>query len=53
MLTTMIVSRLGTSIPEDIRKRIGSEEDFDRMLRWTESMGNISSFQELRALLDT
>ena len=53
MLFAVIGSRLGKSIPDEIRRRISAEKDFARMIRWTESMGNISSFQKLRDLLDT
>lgn len=53
MLTATIVSRLGKAIPEDIRKRIGSEADFDRMLQWNLAIPDLSSFDELRTLLDT
>jgi hypothetical protein len=52
MLTATIVARLGTAIPKDITKRISSEQDFDRMLRWTLAIPDLSSFDELRALLD-
>jgi len=53
MLAATICARLGTSIPEDIRKRIGAEQDFDRMLRWNLAIPGLSSFDELRTLLDT
>ena len=53
MVTAMICARLGTSIPEDIRKRITSEKDFDRMLRWNLAIPDLSSFDDLRTLMDT
>jgi hypothetical protein len=53
MVTAMICAQLGTSIPEDIRKRIGAEQDFDRMLRWNLAIPGLSSFDDLRTLLDT
>ena len=41
-----------TAIPKDMTKRISSEQDFDRMLRWNLGIPDLSSFDELRTLLD-
>ncbi len=53
MVMAMISARLGASIPEDIRKRITTEQDFDRMLQWSLAIPNLSSFDDLRTLMDT
>ena len=46
-------TRLGSTIPEDLLGRIEAERDFGRLIRWSISLGRASSFDELRALLDS
>ena len=52
-LTDVIGGRLGQQIPDDILSRIEGEQDFARLRRWSTVIANVSSFDELRTLLDS
>ena len=53
ILVNLIGGRLGPKIPADILSRIEGEQDFSRMSRWANVISNVSSFDELRTLLDS
>ena len=52
-LADVIGGRLGMAIPKDITKRLESEPDRERLRRWIPFILEASSFDELRALLDS
>ena len=53
MLIEVIGGHLGQEIPHDILSRIEHEQDLPRLKRWSTVIANVSSFDELRTLLDT
>lgn len=50
-LIATVRSRIGSTIPDDILRRIEGEQDFARLMRWFAATRDASSFDELRGLL--